>query len=158
MARTSLPDFDGPHPQYNSVVCKSDGTPLGQVRKLEISDKFDTTKAGRIGSSTKKTLRKSKESAASLDVWIDDDLAELAVALNAAATPTAGQTLKLDPDTAAIDLLIKNYDGEDASATLLSTIYLYQYVATELKVSYDEDGEQVASINAELQDLYWVVA
>lgn len=158
MARLALPNFDGPHPQYNSIITKEDGTPLGQVRKAEVNDKFNTIKAGRIGSSTKKTLRKSKEATASIDIWTDEDLQELAVALNASATPASGETLKLDPDTSPVNLLIKNYDGEDTSATLLSTIYMYQYVATELKLSYDEDGEQVASISADLQDLYWVVA
>jgi hypothetical protein len=158
MARLALPAFDGPHPQYNSLVTKSDGTTLGQVRKLEASDKFDTTKAGRVGSSTKKTLKKSKEATVSLDIWVDDDLEELAVALNAASKPATGQTLKLDPNSTPITLLIKNYNSEDLAATLLSTIYLYNYVATELKLSYDEDNEQVASISADAEDIYWVVA
>jgi len=158
MARISLPDFDGPHPQYNSLVCKSDGTPLGQVRKLEPSLKLDSTKAGRVGSSRKKTLRKSKEGTAALDMWVDDDLEEVAVALGAPATPASGETLTLDPNAAPITLLIKNYNSEASTATLLSTIYLYNYVPTELKLTYDEDGEQVASISGDMEDLYWVVA
>lgn len=159
MARLDLPGFDGPYPQFYSIFTKSDGTPLGQVRKAEVADKISTTKAGRIGSPSKKTLLKTKEPTYSLDIWTDlSDLQEIAVVLNATATPSSGETLKLDPNVDPIDLLIKNYDSSESDATLLSTIYLYQGVPTEFKLSYDEDGEQVASVSGDLQDLYYVVA
>ena len=155
MARSALPAFDGPVPQYYSLVTDYAGNVLGQVRSLEISDSVDVTKAGRVGSSTKKTLKKTKDTNASLEVWVDSDLAEVAVALNA-STPAVGETLKLDPDASSTTLYIKNYDGESASATLLSTIGLYGYLATELSMTLDEDGEQVLSISATLEDLYWL--
>lgn len=159
MTRLALPSFEGPYPQYYSIITKSDGTTvMGQVRSIDLADKINSDQVGRVGSSTKKTLRKTKETTAKMDIWTDLDLAEVAVALGASATPTAGQTLKLDPTVAEQTLLVKNYDGESASATLKSTIYLYGYVPTSLSLKLDEDGEQVASIEGTLMDLYWVVA
>lgn len=158
MARPSLPDFEGPYPQYYSLITKEDDTVLGQIRSVELEDSIDSEKVGRVGSSLKKTLRKSKETSATINVWTDLDLAEVAAVLGATATPTAGQTLKLDPTTTGKTFKIKNYDGESAGATLKSTIYLYNSVPTQLSLSYDEDGEQVAQIQTELEDLYWIVA
>jgi hypothetical protein len=107
-----------------------------------------------VGSSTKKTLKKGKETGVELELWLDSDLAELAVALNQSAPASAG-TLKLDPSASATNLFIQNFNSEDASATLLSTIYLVNYLATELEFGLDEDGEQVASISGTLEELYW---
>lgn len=158
MARPSLPDFEGPYPQYYSLITKADDVVLGQIRSVEMEDSIDSEKVGRVGSSRKKTLRKSKETSATLNVWTDLDLAEVAAVLGASATPGSGETLKLDPTTAPTTLKIKNYDGEAAGSTLKSTIYLYNSVPTSLSLSLDEDGEQVAQIQTELEDLYWVVA
>lgn len=157
MARPALPTFDGPHPQYNSLLAKG-GTVLGQIRSVSPSDSIETVQAGRVGSNTKKTLRKSKNVTVSWSVWVDEDLSELAAVLGAASTPTTGQTLKLDPDNAEVTFQIENYDGVGSSSTLLSIIYMENYVATELSLSYDEDGEQVAEVTGTLEDLYWIVA
>lgn len=158
MARTALPDFEGPYPQYYSLITKANDTVLGQIRSVELEDSIDSEKVGRVGSSTKKTLRKSKETSGTLNVWTDLDLAEVAAVLGATSTPTAGQTLKLDPTTAATTFKIKNYDGEAASSVHKSTIYMYNTVPTSLSLSLDEDGEQVVQIGVEMEDLYWVVA
>lgn len=155
MARLTLPDFDGPFPQYFSYVLAPTGnTVLGQIRSITPSDSIQTERAGRVGSSTKKTLKKSKETGLEMEIWIDSDLAELAVALNQAA-PASGGTLKLDPSASTTNLFIQNFDSESASATLLSTIYLQNYLATELEFGLDEDGEQVATISGTLEELYW---
>lgn len=155
MARLSLPTFDGPYPQYYSYVLSPTGnTVLGQIRSITPSDSIQTEQAGRVGSSTKKTLKKSKETGLELEVWLDGDLAELAVALNQSA-PASGGTVKLDPSASPTNLFIQNFDSESASATLLSTIYLVQFLATELETGLDEDGEQVASISGTLEELYW---
>lgn len=154
MARPALPNFDGPFPQYFSIVRGPDLAVLGQVRSITPSDSITTERAGRVGSSSKKTLKKGKETGVELEMWLDSDLAELAVALNQEA-PAAGGTLKLDPSANPTNLFIQNYNSEDPSATLLSTIYLVQYLATELETGLDEDGEQVASISGTLEELYW---
>lgn len=159
MTRLALPDFDGPYPQYYSIVTKLDGTVLGQVRSINPDDSLEVQKAGRVGSSTKKTLRKSKDTNVSAEVWIDQDLAEVATFLGyTGGAPASGQTIKLNGDNAPVTMLIKNYDAEALTATLKSTIYLYAYVATGISFTLDEDGEQVASISGGLEDLYWVVA
>ena len=155
MARIALPDFDGPYPQYFSYVLSPTGnTVLGQVRSITPSDSIQTERVGRVGSSTKKTLKKSKETGLELEMWIDSDLAELAVALNQTA-PASGATMKLDPSASTTHLFIQNFDSEALTATLLSTIYMVNYLATELEFSLDEDGEQVASITGTLEELYW---
>jgi hypothetical protein len=155
MARLTLPDFDGPYPQYYSYVLSPTGnTVLGQIRSITPSDSIQTEQVGRVGSSTKKTLKKSKETAVELELWIDSDLAELAVALNQTA-PSSGTTLKLDPSASPTNLFIQNFDSENTAATLLSTIYMVQYLATELEFGLDEDGEQVATISGTLEELYW---
>lgn len=155
MARLTLPDFDGPAPQYYSYVLSPTGnTVLGQVRNITPSDSIQTERAGRVGSSTKKTLKKSKETGLEMEIWLDSDLAELAVALNQTA-PASGGTIKLDPSASPTHLFIQNFDSENTSAALLSTIYLVNYLATELETSLDEDGEQVATISGTLEELYW---
>lgn len=158
MARPNLPDFKGPYPQYYSLVTKEDDTVLGQIRSIELEDSIDSEKAGRVGSSRKKTLRKSKETSGTVNVWTDLDLVEVAAFLGSASTPVSGDTVKLDPTVTEQTFKIKTYDGEDASATLKSTIYLFNMVPTSLSISYDEDGEQVAQIQTEMEDLYWIVA
>ena len=159
MARASLPTFDGPYPQYYSIVTLSDDTVLGQIRSVNPSDSIEVTKAGRVGSSTKKALRKTKETAVAWALWVDHaDLDEFARILGATSTPSSSDTIKLDPTVAAQTFKIKNYDSEESTATLLSTIYLYNHTPKELSFTLDEDGEQVAEINGDLEDLYWIVA
>lgn len=158
MTRLALPDFDGPYPQYYSIVTKLDGTVLGQVRSINPADSLEVLKAGRVGSSTKKTLRKSKDTNVSVELWIDQDLAEVATFLGYTSTPTTGETIKLAGDNDPVTMLVKNYDAEALAANLKSTVYLYGYVATKIGFTLDEDGEQVASISGGLEDLYWVVA
>jgi len=160
MTRPAIPDFVGPYPQYYSIMTLANGTTvLGQVKSVEASDKVDTTKAARVGSSTKKTLRKSKESTVKVSLWIDySDMDELARVLGATSTPTTGTTVKLDTSVAAQTFLVKTYDGESIASTLLSTRYLYAFVPTELSYKLDSEGEQVADISGDTQDLYDIKA
>lgn len=158
MARPSLPTQFDVSPQYYSIVTKEDDTVLGQVKGIEPSITIDSTKAGRVGSSTKKTLKKSKEGSLSLEIWADDDLAELATALNRASAPSSGETVTLDPDASPITLKVKKYDAEASSANLLSTMYLYNYQALEWSLALDEDGEEVHSISGDVEDIYTVLA
>jgi len=159
MTRPVLPGFDGPYPQYYSLLTLSDGTTvLGQIRSFETSDSIDVTKAGRVGSSLKKALRKSKETSGSFDVWLDHaDLDEFARILGATSTPSGGTTVKLDPTVAAQDFWVNNYDSEATTASKLSTLYMYNFTPNELSFSLDEDGEQVATVGGDLEDLYWVM-
>lgn len=155
MARPSLPDFDGPRPQYFSIVLGPALTPLGQVRSITVADSIESTTAGRVGASTKKTLKKTKSPTVELEMWPDSDLAEVAVALNQSA-PASGGTIKLDPSASPTNLFIQNYDSEAANANLLSTIYLVQYTALELSdLTLDEDGEPTISTSGNLEELYW---
>jgi len=89
---------------------------------------------------------------------VDNDLVEVAGALGAAAAPTTGGTVKLDPSVSPVTWRILHYDSEAASATLLSTTYLYNMVPLEFKLSLDADGQQVVSISGSLEDLYTVLA
>lgn len=159
MARPSLPAVFDVSPQYYNIVTLANDTVLGQVRNINPGITINSIKAGRIGSSTKKTLKKAKEGSLSIDIWGDDDFAEVAQAgLNAAAAPAAGGTVKLDPDAAAVTLKIKKYDGESASATLLATTYIYNYTCLEWSLTLDEDGEEVHSFSGDVEDLYTVRA
>lgn len=155
MARPALPGFDGPRPQYFSIVLGPALTPLGQVRSIGVADSIESTTAGRVGSSTKKTLKKTKSPTFEIEMWPDSDLAEVAVALNQSA-PAAGGTIKLDPSASPTNLFIQNYDSEESNATLLSTIYLVQATALELSdLTFDEDGEPTVSVSGNLEELYW---
>lgn len=158
MARPSLPTQFDVSPQFFSIVTTAGDTVLGQVKSIEPSIAVDSTKAGRVGSSTKKTLKKSKEGSLSLEIWADNDLAEIATALNRASAPSSGETVTLDPDASAITLKIKKYDAEGSTATLLATTYLYNYQALEWGFSLDEDGEEVHSISGDVEDIYTVLA
>jgi len=158
MARPSLPTQFDVSPQFYSIVTLEDDTVLGQLKSIEPSISIDSTKAGRVGSSTKKTLKKTKEGTLSMEVWADNDLGELALLLNRSAAPTSGQTVTLDPSASAITLKIKKYDSEDTSATLLSTGYLYNYQALEWSFTLDEDGEEVHSLSGDVEDIYTVLA
>jgi len=156
MARSALPTFEGPRPQYFSLMMNA-ARILGQVRSIEVQDTINSEQAGRVGSSTKKTLKKGKEATFNAQVWVDDDLQEVAIFLNAAALPTTGNTVKLDPSMTPKTWRLLNYNSEAASATLLSTTYLYNALALEFGLTLDEDGEQVATISGSLEDLYTVL-
>jgi len=156
MTRTALPTMDA-RPQYFSLVTTATSV-LGQLSKIETTDTIAADQVGRVGSSLKKTLRKSKEASYSLDMYVDNDLVEVAAALGAAAAPTTGGTVKLDPSVSPVTWRILHYDSEAASATLLSTTYLYNMVPLEFKLSLDADGQQVVSISGNLEDLYSVLA
>ena len=109
MARPSLPTQFDVSPQFFSIVTDGSDNVLGQLRSIEPSSTMDSIKAGRVGSSTKKTLKKTVEGSVSLSVWADNDLAEVATMLNRATAPSSGETTQLDPDAAAIELRIKKY-------------------------------------------------
>lgn len=153
--RVALPAFDGPHPQYNEVVTDYAGNILGQVRAFTHTSTFETTQAGRVGSSTKKTLKKTLSHEVSMEIWSDDDLAEIAIALNG-STPAAGEIIKLDPDATATTLYVRSYDAEAITATHLSTTGIYQYVAISAEVTRDEDSEQVVSISGTAEAIYTI--
>lgn len=157
MARTALPSFDV-RPQYFSLIENEAGRVLGQVRSINPSDSIETVQAGRVGSSTKKTLKKSKNTTLAVEVWTDDDNQEIGIFLGASALPGTGSTVKLDPSNTAKNFYVKNYDSEDSGATLLSTTYLYQFVATEYSFTLDSEGEQVVSMSGTLEDLYTINA
>lgn len=157
MARSNLPSFDV-RPQYFSLIENEAGRVLGQVRSINPSDSIETVRAGRVGSSTKKTLKKSKDTNLSVEVWSDSDNQEIGIFLGAASLPTTGSTIKLDPSTTPKNFYIKNYDSEDSAASLLSTTYLYQFEPTEYSFTLDSEGEQVVSISGTLEDLYTVNA
>ena len=157
MARSSLPAFDV-RPQYFSLIQNEAGRTLGQVRSINPSDSIETVQAGRVGSSTKKTLKKSKNTTLSVDVWTDDDNQEVGIFLGADVLPSSGSTIKLDPSSTPKNFYIRNYDSEASTAALLSTTYLRQFVATEYSFTLDSEGEQVVSMSGTLEDLYTVNA
>jgi len=158
MTRPTIPSGFDVNPQYFALVTDGSGAVLGQVRSINPQLTMETTQAGRVGSSTKKTLKKTKSGTLSLEMWADEDLAEIAVALNRSAAPSSGDTVQLDSDAAATDIYIKRYDGESASANLIDILYCYQYTATEMSWTFDEDGEQVVSVSGTIEDLYSVRA
>jgi hypothetical protein len=158
MARDSLPTFDGPYSQFYSIVTTEGDVVLGQVRNISYQDQIETARVGRVGDSTKKTLLKTKNPTYQIDIWTDQDLYEVAVALNATATPGSGDTVKLDTTAGEITLKIKTYDGTGASAALQYTTYIQNAVPTQASQAWDEDGENVVSVTGECEDIYSVRA
>lgn len=159
MARPSLPDFDGPHPQYNSILFSPDDNPMGQIQAVQPNSTLATTDVGRIGDETKKTLRQSKTSSVQITLWEDEDLSEIDIVMGGDGTVNSGDTVKLDVDAAAQTFYIKNYDGVSAAANLLSTIYLYNAIPTTFTAGARQvDGQNVVDVQMSLEDLYYIKA
>lgn len=159
MARPSLPDFDGPHPQYNSILFSPANSPMGQIQAVQPQSTLATTQAGRIGDATKKTLRQSKTSSVQVTLWEDEDLSEIDIAMGGDGTVNSGDTVKLNVDASPQTFYIKNYDGISAGANLLSTIYLYNAVPTSFTAGARQvDGQNVVDVQMALEDLYYIKA
>lgn len=158
MTKPTLPNFNGPYPQYNSVFFNPDDEPMGQIQSLQWSSTAQTTEVGRIGSKNKKTLPGSVTHTATVALWEDESLEEIYQMMGGSGTPTSGDKIEMSVDAAEQLWLIRNYDGEASGSTLLSTIYFYNTKPTSLQGGRAVDGNNVITINLGIEDLYWIVA
>jgi len=155
MARPAIPTAFDVSPQYFYLLTLADDTVLGQIRSVQPSSSIENTRVSRVGSSTKTTLRKTKESTLALSVWPDNDLDEVARLLGATATPTTGTEVKLAADATAQNLQLKKYDAEALSATELEVHLLSNFLALELSLPVDAEGEPVLAMSGNIDD--WVI-
>ena len=129
MARTALPTFNDRSAELTLVFwdgTTATGNLLGQVQSFEWTSELDSRDTYRVGDSTRHTVYTSINANWTMSLYEDDDMSELALAIDNTDKPTAGgwlgtESIALATTDSGVTVTIASYDGEATTSALLYT-------------------------------------
>jgi len=129
---------------YHKIPGEAAWTLLNQGRVVTPNQTTDTKEYKRIGDKNSRKVPGTVGTEITLNLYLDDDLKELARALGIKKPVSGGwvgtEVIQLDPSLVA-DLKVENYNGASVGATLLFTEYINEFQPGTLNPNLDAEGD-----------------
>lgn len=117
---------------------------LNQGRAFSPSQTGDTSEYSRVGDKNKKTVAQTVKTDFNVQVYVEDDLTELARIMAGEVRPGGGwlgtEELQLDP-TIVHNFKIVNFDGITTDSNILFTEYINSWQASGATIALESEGD-----------------
>jgi hypothetical protein len=133
-------------------------TLLNQARVLTPDSTADTKKYKRIGDVNELSKPGTKAHNVTVDIYVEDTLAEVAVLMGTALPPggwVGNEAIELNTDLKH-DLIVENYATRDVGSALLWTEYLYGFKPSSVTMNLDAEGDVRIAQFKGVSDRYYI--
>jgi hypothetical protein len=142
---------------FHKIPGEATWTLMNQARVITPDQTADKKEYRRVGDKMKKTVPGEITTDIKLNVYVEDNLAEVARILGT-PRPSGGwvgnEIIQLDP-TKVCDLKIVNYDGVTVGSPELSVEYINAFVPGKLSIPEDAEGDvRIAELSGNAETYY----